>query len=417
MSTLPPWVRHVGPLLFVLLLLTAFAIAIPGSASADSVIYVKAGDVWLADPDGSAQTQITHDGGYSYASQSDNGVIIAAHDNRLHRLSRTGALEADLPTIAQGPGWFGPYEPQVSPDGRTIAYEFFTNEGGEVKNGTAYASARDGSAIGDLQTGWAYPAWIDNATTMQSGAPNALAEDVIVRGAGEANNLGTPWFSHPDAGHVRDGDISRNGSKFAFVAGQNDEYLTVYRRTGEIGVAVPEYCYHYLEAAGGKFRSPAFSPDGSQLAWEEGDGIYVGPIPDFTAGCSIPEIEGSLVIPGGTYPDWGPAGVPAPRAPSIRPAAKRRLKTALKKGLPLKVTGLPAGAKVTASITKSTAKKAGLGKKGRVVAKGSVDSASKTLLRFTKPAARNLAKLKKVPLKISGSGGGLKAASKITLRR
>ena len=418
MSTLPARVRLFGPLALILLLLLGLAAAIPNSASADSVIYVKEGDVWLAEPDGSRQTRLTDDGGYGYASQSDSGVIVASHGNRIHRLSRTGLLEADLPTVAQGAGWFGPYEPQVSPNGKLIAYEFFTTEGGETKNGTAYADATNGSLVGDLQTGWAYPAWIDDGTTMQSGAPNALAEDVIVRGAGEANNLGTPWFSHPDAGRIRDGDISRNGAKFAFVAGQNDEYLTIYRRTGEIGVAVPEYCYHYGDATGGKFRSPAFSPGGSQLAWEEGDGIYIGPIPDFGAGCSMPEIEGPLVIPGGSYPDWGPAGIPAAAGrPSLALGAKPKLRTALKKGLLLDAANLPAGTNVAASITKPTAKKAGLGRKGKIVARGSVDDSAKARLRFPKPVARKLAKLKSVPLKVIASGASGKASLKVTLRR
>jgi hypothetical protein len=421
MSTFASRIRPLGPLALVLFILLAVSIAIPRSASADSVIYVKGGDIWLSTPDGQRNRQLTSTGEYSYASQSDNGVIVAVSGNRIHRLSRTGEVLAQLPTVNRGSGWFGPFEPQISPDGQTVAYEFFTNSGGDVVNGTAYASAQDGTMIGELQTGWAYPAWIDNDTTMQSGAPNGLTSDVIVRGVGQPNNEGTQWFSHPDAGGVRDGDISRNGAKLAFVAGENDEYLTIYNRTGELGVDVPEYCYHYGDATGGRFRSPAFSPDGSSLAWEEGDGIYIGPIPDFAGGCSLPEIEGPLIIPGGTYPDWGPADVPADvpvqRSPTVRATGKPKLRTALRKGLMLTTTDLPAGTKVMASIAKSTAKKAGLGKKSRVVARGTVNAAAKARLRFTGPVARKLGKLKSVPMTVTAAGGGVKASLKLTLRR
>jgi len=417
MSTFASKLRPFAPLTLILLLLVAVTLAIPRSASADSVIYVKDGDVWLAEPDGSDRFRVTSNGGYSYASQSENGVIVAARDNRIHRLSRTGTVQADLPTIVQGSEWHGPYEPQISPDGKTVAYEFWRTSGGGVTRGTAYLNAQDGSMIGELQTGWSFPAWIDNEFTMQSGSPGALSADVIIRGKNQPNNEGTEWFNHPDAGGVRDGDITRAGNKVAFVAGDADQYLTVYRRTGELGVDVPEYCYNYGEPTGGKFRSPAFSPDGGSLAWEEGDGIYIGPIPDFTAGCSMPDIEGPLVIPGGTYPDWGPGDVPAPRKPTLRPAGKSKLRAALKNGLLLNVTDLPAGAKVTATISKSTAKKADLGRKPRIVAKGTTGSAPTVRLRFVKSSTRKLGRLKALPLKVAATGGGVKAGLNLTLRR
>ncbi|HTU16145.1 MAG TPA: hypothetical protein VMF31_13225 [Solirubrobacterales bacterium] len=417
MSSLPSRLRLFGPIALLLLILVAVSLAIPRSASADSVVYVKGGDVWLAEPDGGGQFRVTSTGGYSYASQSENGVIVAAKENRIHRISRGGTVEAELPTIVQSSDWHGPFEPQISPDGKTVAYEFYRTYGGDITRGTAYIDARDGSVVGELQTGWSFPAWIDNDRTMQSGSPNALAADVIIRGKNEPNNQGTPWFTHPDAGGVRDGDITRTGDKLAFVAGDSDQFLTVYRRIGELGVDVPEYCYHYGEATGGKFRSPSFSPDGSSLAWEEGDGIYIGPIPDFAGGCSMPEIEGPLVIPGGTFPDWGPGDVPAPRNPSLAPARRQKLRAALKGGLLLRATDIPAGTKVTAAITKATARKAGLGRKPVTVARGTTGTSSTVRLAFTKSAARKLAKLRGVPLKVTAAGNGVRAGLGLTLRR
>lgn len=417
MSIIPSWLRLFTPLALILVVLAAVALAIPRAASADSVVYVKDGDVWVAEPDGGNQYRVTSTGGYSYASQSDNGVIVAASENQIHRLSRTGTVQAKLPTIVQGAEWHGPYEPQISPDGKTVAYEFYRTSGGSITRGTAYLDAQNGSMIGELQTGWSFPAWIDNEFTMQSGAPNAITADVIIRGKNERNNEGTPWFTHPDAGGVRDGDITRAGDKLAFVAGDADQYLTVYKRIGELGVDVPEYCYNYGDPTGGKFRSPSFSPDGSSLAWEEGDGIYIGPIPDFSTGCSMPDIEGPLVIPGGAYPDWGPANVPEPRTPKLGLTRKQKLRAALNGGLLLKATDIPAGTKVAAAITKSTAKKAGFGKKAVTVAKGTVGATPTVRLRFTNPAVRKLSKLRSVQLKVTAAGGGVRAGLNVTLRR
>ena len=57
-------------------------LVIAAPASADSIAYVKGGDVWLATPDGARQQQVTHTGTYSYVSQADDGTMIAAAPGR-----------------------------------------------------------------------------------------------------------------------------------------------------------------------------------------------------------------------------------------------------------------------------------------------------------------------------------------------
>src|SRR3712207_9484097 len=65
-------------------------------AAADSISYLKDGDVWLTTPDGSRQFQVTTTGGYSYASQADDGTFIALAGERLHRLDRFGKILAEI---------------------------------------------------------------------------------------------------------------------------------------------------------------------------------------------------------------------------------------------------------------------------------------------------------------------------------
>lgn len=397
------------------LLALAIALAFPSFASADSLVYVKGGDVWISGGDGSRQTQLTKTGDYKYASQSEGGVIAASRGSRIERLSRTGAVERSYPTSVGDNDAYGPFDTEISPDGKTIAYEYWTNsDWWGLRVGVAYIDVQTGEHIGETQTGWAYPSWIDDSRLMHSGAPNALSEDVIVRGVLEPNNKGTQWFSHPEAGGVRDGDISRDGSVFAFVAGANDEFLAVYRRTGEVGVDAPEYCYHYLDGIG-KFRDPAISPDGRSLAWQEDDGIHVGPLPDLSAGCSMPDSEGALTIPGGGTPDWGPADVPVPPKPrpNVGPAGKQKLWAALGKGLAVRVTGLPAGTRVTASVSKPTAKRLGLGRKALTVATGRTGATPVVRLKFAPKLVRKLRKARSLPLTVKAGA----VRTTITLRR
>ena len=71
-------------------LVLGLALALPATAHADSISYLKDGNVWLSSADGARQFQVTSDGGYSNASQSDTGVIVATKGHRLYRFARTG---------------------------------------------------------------------------------------------------------------------------------------------------------------------------------------------------------------------------------------------------------------------------------------------------------------------------------------
>jgi hypothetical protein len=56
---------------------------------ADSIVYEKGGNVWVASPDGSGQRQLTTSGDYGRPSQADDGTIIAARGDVLERLDRS----------------------------------------------------------------------------------------------------------------------------------------------------------------------------------------------------------------------------------------------------------------------------------------------------------------------------------------
>ena len=110
--------------------LLALAIAAP-AASADSIAYIKGGDVWLSTADGSRQYRVTTSGGYADVSQADDGTMIALTGVRLHRLDRQGNVLADFDTPvsdtrpAPAKTFYGPFDPAISPDGTKVAYTYY----------------------------------------------------------------------------------------------------------------------------------------------------------------------------------------------------------------------------------------------------------------------------------------------------
>jgi hypothetical protein len=436
----------------------ALAAAAPAVASADSILYVRAGDLFLSSPDGARTFQVTATGGWEYASQSDDGsVIVASRSRRLFVLDRTGGVVRELPTVIGSIWWQGPFEPQVSPDGRHVAYQYYTTTTGVMQTGTAYANVNGDGGTHELHTGWGYPAWIDDTTLMHSDPPNALSMDVIIRRLDQPNNEGDQWFRHSDERYgdlrLRDGAI--HGDTLAFVGGEDGEFLALYRFDGAPGEHAPEYCWHYTDPSG-RFESPSFSPGGGALAWDEADGIWVGPMADFSQSCQQPAAGAQkLVIPGGRYPDWSAADVPparvvdvpdVPRTPSgnvprsdpgttprsgsgggegkgasgdaVKPrlaAAKAKLAAALARGLVVQVRNGRGRVALTATVDARTARKAGLGRRAVKVAAGAATAkrgSATVRLRFTRAAAKRLKRLPKVALTIKGAGVGTTATLK-----
>src|SRR3954466_13275767 len=95
------------------------ALAAAAPASADSIAYIKDGNVWLSTGDGSRQFQVTSTGGYSDVSQADDGTMIALKGVRLNRLDRLGNVTADFDTPvsdtrpAPSKTFYGPFDPAI----------------------------------------------------------------------------------------------------------------------------------------------------------------------------------------------------------------------------------------------------------------------------------------------------------------
>jgi len=437
------------------LALVVLAVAAP-AASADSIAYVKNGDIYLSTSDGARQYRVTSTGGYSDVSQADDGTMIGLHGVRLHRLSRSGRVLADFDTPvsdtrpAPAKTFYGPYDPAISPDGKKVAYTYYymtqsqsptcfppqcvttINEGGTGYSWADRQTGWDDPKLGK-HSGWRNPSWVDNDTVMISDPTHAFNYDVILDtiSDGDSGNLVHGWFSDTAEGnpHTSGGDISRDRSKLAFVTGENDKTLTLYGvptfpttfKDGDAPVSTrPLICYRYSGPKGGSFGTPTFAPDGNRVAWAESDGIKVVNVPALAGGCTTngASPNAAMLIPGGKQPDWGPAGVPSGRGASAGglavKSADARLSKALKKGFTVRVR-VPGAGRLSATATRG----------GRKVASGSKSvhgHNGAVKLRFTKKAKRSLKGAQSVTLRLTvkfkpHSGAAKRTSVTLTLNR
>jgi hypothetical protein len=437
--------------------LVTFATVAP-AASADSIAYIKDGDVWLSTGDGSRQHRVTSTGRYADVSQADDGTMIALTGVRLHRLDRQGRVLADFDTPvsdtrpAPAKTFYGPFDPAISPDGTKVAYTYHYmtqsqsptcfppacfvgfNEGGTGYSWADRQTGWDDPALGK-HTGWMFPSWVDNDTVLLSDPTHMPNYDVILDTVsdGDTGNLVHNWFSDTAEGNpgVGGGDVSRDRKKMAFVTGENDSTLTVYSIASfpttfpdsEAPASTrPGICYRYSGVAG-RYSTPTFSPSGGQLAWSEDTGIKIVTVPSFAGGCTTAGATPTapLVIPGGKNPDWGPANVPPGRG--VKPgnggsvtvmSANSKLRRALSKGISLRVR-VPGAGRLSAKASKG----------GQKVASGSkrVSGGKATVkLRFTKTAKRSLKHAQRVKLRIKvafkpAGGATQRTAVSLTLTR
>jgi hypothetical protein len=341
-----------------ILVVSIAALAIgAATASADSVVYLKDGNVWLTSPDASRQYQVTFDGGYDSPSQADDGTIVALHDKMLVRLDRSGHQKGDAIAGIGSPGpgggdvFYGPYEPRVSPDGTKIAYWFGRYSQYYASRCDCYLwhttvhttwthadHFTDPSSESDYTDGTTQPEWLtnDRLLTSYGGFSQNIWTYKIGVGHGNTGSAAQFWFNvhlPDDYGYFDFGDpaLSPDGTKLALTDDgdvNTNTRLWVAAVNGPAWVGEPPYTNDYLEDPlpqppelkcqkdTGKVLNPTWAPDSDRLAFSLDDGVHVWDVPD---GLDCSTVRDRLLVAGGSQPDWGPADVDLSQKPSPPP--------------------------------------------------------------------------------------------------
>lgn len=451
-SSRPSFTRPRSRLTALVVACCLFVLGATGTAAADSLVFVKENNVWLSKPDGTGQYQVTLDGTadnpYQSPSQADDGTIVAMRKSPnggpLYRMKQNGELINEIPV---GALIAGPFAPQVSPDGATVAYEqvFSRNVNGYYETSSDVRFTRtDGSTpqgMGEVGRGAGAPSWIDSGRAfvgMNQTATTVVPGQAPVEWWNDYQHQ-PKWFSNGET--VEDGEVAPNGN-IAVVRGEGeDNTIQLYRSAGTF-TSLPTPTCTLMEPspgpAGKTFVDPTFSPSGDAIAWQEGNGVWTEGLP---ANCS--DGQPHLLIPGATEPDWGPADVnpgpratPAPPAQPVAPAPPAA--TTPGKDKPAEATPGGGSRTFTASLPKALAKGlklrldapaagrlSGVAKLGgKPVASGSrkVAAAGETVLalHFSKAARARLAKARQAKLVVDVSfrpaKGGKAQAQQVTVR-
>ncbi|WP_243056517.1 hypothetical protein [Nocardioides sp. SR21] len=294
------------------------------ATSAGSIVFIKDHNVWIAGGDGADPRPLTTDGydalPYRNPSQSDTGLVAASRYATIVTLDQQGNRVAEIdPPALPGSGGHpidgAPVAVSVSPDGQLIAYSFAEScgPGCGFRTATGYVSSAGTDPAAKGTTYLVDPSWVTNTRTLQSGG---YGSQVMIHDVGPAAprhwfDDGDIWDPSTDYGNV---EVSPDGTLLAGVRGTGD--ILTYRVNGDVRGGNPplpaDGCF--LDDDTDRLSDPTWGPDSDTLAFSGAEGVFT--FDDVRRNvCSEGTI--TLIIPGGSEPDWSAKQLSAPAMNSV----------------------------------------------------------------------------------------------------